>query len=127
MHPKKQWMNNLVFYTYYQQLCVLIVDKPCITKQVTDMYIKRIRFVVDMHKNYIKSHGIKNVDWNTGTYHMELEDIDEINKDWPEEWKSSAIDLRDSDEEPPKETDKGKQKLGEKKEKEHIGEKRKAP
>ena len=82
-------MNNLVFYTYYQQLCALIADKPQITKQVTDMYIKRIIFVADMKIIYIKPYRIKNVDWHTGAYHMEPKDIDEI----IQEWKSSIVDL----------------------------------
>lgn len=73
-------MNNLVFYTYYQQLCALIANKPRISKEVMDMYIKRIRFVVDMHRIYIKPCGIKNVDWHTSAYCMEPEDIDEIIK-----------------------------------------------
>ena len=33
---------------------------------------------------------------------MEPEDIDEIIKDWPVEWKSFAVDFSNSDEEPPK-------------------------
>lgn len=36
------------------------------------------------------------------------------------------MDLTDSNEDMPNETDKGKEKIGEKKDKEHIGEKRKA-
>ena len=59
-------------------------------------------------------------------YRMEPLDIDEIMKDWPEEWKSSAMDISDSDEESPKDKDKGKEKLGEKKEKECAGDKCKA-
>lgn len=127
MNLEKQRMNNLVFYTYYQQLCVLIADKPWITKQVTDMYIKRIIFAVDMNIIYIKPRGIKNVDWHTDAYRMEPEDIDEITKDWTEEWKSSTLDMTNLDENTLKEKDKGKEKLGEKKDKEHTGEKRKAP
>ena len=91
------------------------------------MYIKRIRFVVDMNKIYIKPRGIKNVDWHTGAYHMELEDINEIIKEWLEEWQSSIVDLTNSDEELPKDKDKGKEKLGKKKDKERRGEKRNAP
>ena len=113
-------MNNLVFYTSYQQLCALIADKPQITKQVIYMYIKRIKFFVDMQRIYIKPCGIKNVDWHIGAYCMELGDIDEIIKDWPEEWKSFLVDLIDSDEEKLKEKHKGKEKLGDKKEKESI-------
>lgn len=120
-------MNNLVFYTYYQKLYALIADKPNITKQVMDMYIKRIRLPTDMHRNYIKLHGVKNVDWHTGTYHMEPHDINKIIKDWKEEWKSSTVDLTDSDEDPPKEKYKGKEKLSEKKDKECTRENRKTP
>ena len=120
-------MNNLVFYTCSQQLCTLIADKLRITKQVTNMYIKRIRFVADMHRIYIKLCKIKKVDWHTGEYRMEPEDIDEIIKDWTEEWKSFTVDLSDLDEEPPKDKDKGKEKLGEKKEKERMDDKCKAP
>ena len=117
----------MVFYTYYQQLYTLIVDKTQITKQVTYMYIMKTRFAMDMHMIYIKPHGSKNVDWHTRAYRMEPEDIEEIVKDWPEEWKSSAMDLTDSDKDPPKDKDKGKEKIGEKKEKKRAGEKRKAP
>ena len=85
------------------------------------MYIKGIRFITDIHRIYIKPHGVKGVDWNTGAYRMEQEDVEQIIKEWPDEWKSSAIDVRNSVEENKKE--KGKEKMGEKKEKEHIGEK----
>jgi len=47
---------------------------------------------------------------------MEPEDIDKIIKKWPEEWKSFAVDLSNSNEETPKDKDKGKEKIGEKKE-----------
>jgi hypothetical protein len=69
---------------------------------------------------YIKLRGVKNGDWHTRAYHMELEDIEEIIKDWPEEWKSSTVELTNSDEDPPKEKEKGKDKIGEKKDKERI-------
>lgn len=75
-----------------------------------DMCIKRIRFIVDMHRIYIKPRRIKNVDWHIGMYRMEPKDIDEIIKDWLEEWKSSVVDLSDLDEELPKEKYKGKEK-----------------
>lgn len=120
-------MNNLIFYTYYQWLYALIADKPLINKQVTNIYIKRIKFTMDMRIIYIKLRGIKNVYWHTGAYRMELEDIDEIIKYWLEEWKSFIVDLIDWDEETLKEKDKGKEKLSEKKDKERIGEKCKAP
>ena len=57
---------------------------------------------------------------------MEQQDIEEIIKEWPKEWKNPDVDIRDSDEEKETEKEKGKEKIGEKKKKEHIGEKRKA-
>ena len=126
-HPEKQCMNNLVFYTYYQQLCELIANKPKIMMQVTYMYIKRIKFTADIHRIYIKPCGVKNVDWHNSAYHMESKDINHIIKDWPEEWKRSIVDLSESNEEATKEKDEGKEKLGEKKKKERVGEKNKAP
>ena len=91
------------------------------------MYIKKIIFAADMHRIYIKLCGSKNVYWLAGAYRMEPEDIEEIIKDWPEEWKSSTVDLIDSDEDPPKYKDKGKEKIDKKKEKERAGEMHKAP
>ena len=54
---------------------------------------------------------------------MEQQDVEEIIKEWSEEWKNPAVDISDSDEE--KEKEKGKEKIGEKKKKEHTREKRK--
>ena len=60
---------------------------------------------------------------------MEKQDIEEITKGWPEEWRNPAKDISDSQEDletgKDKEKDKGKEKFGEKKKKEPIGEKRK--
>lgn len=82
----------------------------------------------DMHRIYIKPWGIKEKDWYTRAYRMEQQDIEEIIKEWPEEWKNPAIDLSDSDDDQEQETkkEKEKEKIGEKKKKEHTGEKRKA-
>ena len=49
---------------------------------------------------------------------MESVDIDQIIKEWSEEWKGSAVDLSDSKEEIMKDKGKGKEKVGEKQEKE---------
>lgn len=59
---------------------------------------------------------------------MEQQDVEEIIKEWPEEWKNPTMELSDSDEEQDKgkEEEKGKEKIGEKKKKEHPGEKWKA-
>lgn len=64
----RQRLNNMVFYTYYQQLCVLIADKLRITKQVTDLYNKKVKFTMDLHRIYIKPRGVKRVDWYNDAY-----------------------------------------------------------
>ena len=112
---------------YYQQLCTLIADKPKITKEVTDMYIKRIRFFVDIHRIYIKSCGIKGINWCIGAYKMDKEDIEQIVKEWLKEWKNSAENVSHSDdEETLKDKDRGKEKVCKKKEKRCTLEKQKA-
>ena len=90
------------------------------------MYKKEIRFMADMHRIYIRLRGVKGQDWYTGAYRMDQQDIEEIIKEWPEEWKNPVVDIRDSDEEKETEKEKGKEKIGEKKKKEHTREKRKA-
>ena len=90
------------------------------------MYKKGIIFMADMHRIYIMPRGVKEKDWYTGAYRMEQQDVEEIIKEWPEEWKNPTIELSDSHEEQEKEKEKGKEKIGEKNKKEHIGEKQKA-
>jgi len=59
---------------------MLIASRPKITKEVTYKYIKGIRFMADMHRIYIKSRYVKGIDWHTGAYHMEQEDVENIVK-----------------------------------------------
>ena len=82
-NPKRKHVNNQVFYTYYQQPSTLIDSKPKITKDLTDLYKKRIRFMANMHRIYIKPQSVKDQDWYTGAYRMEKQDIEEIIKEWP--------------------------------------------
>ena len=128
---ERQYINNQVFYTYYQQLSSLIASNPRITKELADRYKKGIRFMADMHRIYIKLRCVKDQDWYNGAYQMDQQDIEEIIKEWPEEWRNLARDISDSDEDleagKDKEKDKGKEKIGEQKKKEPVGEKRKAP
>lgn len=58
---------------------------------------------------------------------MEPKDIDEIIKVWLEEWKGSAIEANDIEEETTKDKRKGKEKAGEKEDKMRVGKKCKAP
>ena len=52
---------------------------------------------------------------------MDQEDIEQIVNEWLQEWKNSIENISDSnDEDTPKDKDGGKEKVGEKKEKEHI-------
>lgn len=78
--PERQRINNKVFYTYYQQLSLLIASKPRITKELTYLYKKKIKFMADMNRIYIKLQGIKDQDWFTGSYQMEQQDIEKSSK-----------------------------------------------
>ena len=58
---------------------------------------------------------------------MEPVDIDTIIKEWMDEWKDPTIEDIDSEEETTKDKGKGKEQVGEKRDKEWVGEKRNAP
>lgn len=77
--------------------------------------------MANIHRIYIKPRGIKGIDWHTGAYQMEQEDVEKIIKEWLEEWKTIAIDISDFDKE--KDKEKGKEKIGDKKDKELTGQK----
>lgn len=110
----------MVFYMYYQMLCEAIQKMPRITNEVTDAYSKKIRFLADMHQIWIKLRGIKKSGWYAGPYCMTTEDVEQIIREWPQEWKnveSKGDDDTESEkdpEEPPVDLEKGKEKLGEK-------------
>ena len=76
----------MVFYTYYQMLCEAIQRTPHITNDITDVYSKKVRILADMHQIWIKPRGIKKSGWYVGPYHMTAEDVEQIIKEWPEEW-----------------------------------------
>ena len=92
----------------------MIVDRPRIMKQVTDIYINKVRFIADIQRIYIKSCGVKKIDWYTGAYYMEPVDIDQIIKDWLDEWKDSITGDIDSEEDTEKDKRKGKEQVDEK-------------
>lgn len=56
---ERQHINKQVFYTYYQQLSTLVASKPRITKELTDWYKAKIKFMADMHQIYIKPRAMK--------------------------------------------------------------------
>ena len=118
--PEHENLSNMVFYTYYQMHCEAIQRTPHITNDVIDAYSKKVWFLVDMHQRWIKPCGIKKSSWYTGPYHMTAEDMEQIIKEWPEEWQN--IDAKGDDdtefekdsEEPPLDPEKGKENLGDK-------------
>ena len=81
----------MVFYTYYQMLYEAIQRTPRITNDVTDVYSKKVWFLTDMHQIWIKPRGIKKSGWYAGSYHMIAEDIEQIIKEWPEEWQNIEV------------------------------------
>lgn len=85
--PRKAAPEQHGGFTYYQLLCVLIEDKLRIMKQVTNLYIKKVRFTTDIHKIYIKPCELKKINWYTDAYRMEPTDIEQIIKEQLDEWK----------------------------------------
>ena len=53
--PERQHVHNQVFFTYYQQLSMVIASKTRITKELTDLYKTKIKFMADIHQIYIKT------------------------------------------------------------------------
>ena len=110
----------MVFYTYYQMLYEAIQRTPHITNDVIDVYSKKVWFLTNMHQIWIKPCGIKKSGWYAGPYHMTAEDVEQIIKEWPEEWKNieakgdDDIESEKDSEEPPPDPEKGKEKLGDK-------------
>ena len=66
--------------------------------------------MADMHRIYIKPWSVKDQDWYTGAYLMEQQDIEEIIKEWPKEWRNPAKDIIDTDEDWEKEKEQEKDK-----------------
>ena len=123
--PDNQRVSNNVFFTYYQQLCAVVASRPRITKDLTDMYKKQIHFMTDLHRIYIKPRGVKTKDWYTGSYRMVKVDIEEIIKEWLEEWRNPDINLSELEEDSDREKAKGNKKVGEDKGKEKQPESKK--
>ena len=86
------------------------------------MYKKQIHFMVDLHRIYIEPRSVKTKDWYTGSYRMVQDDIEEIIKEWPKEWRNPDINLSELDEDSDKEKDKSKATVGEDKGKEKQSE-----
>ena len=74
--------------------------------------------MADLHRIYLKPCGVETKDWYTGSHRMSQVDIEEILKEWPEEWWNPTDIHSDLEEGTDKEVDKGKQKQGEGKGKE---------
>ena len=74
-------LSNMVFYTYYQMLCIAIQRTPRITNDITYVYLKKVRFLVNMHQIWIKPRGIKKSGWYVGSYSMTAEDMEQIIKE----------------------------------------------
>lgn len=77
------------------------------------MYKNQVCFTTDLHHIYLKPHDVETKDWYTGSYQMSQMDIEEILKEWPEEWRNPTDNNSDSEEVTGKQTEKGKQKQGE--------------
>lgn len=91
----------------------MVVSRPRITKEITSMYNKQVCFTANLHRIYLKPHGVETNDWYTGSYRMSHQDIKEILKEWPEEWWNPIDSGSDSEDVTHRHTDKGKNKMDE--------------
>lgn len=100
-----------------------------ITKEITDMYKKQVCFIADLHRIYLKPRSVETKDWYTRSYRMSQMDIEEILKEWLEEWRNPTKSSSDSEDVTRKHAGKGKDKQDEGKstEKQPKTEKRLAP
>ena len=83
--------------------------------------------MADLHRIYLKPHDVQAKDWYTGSYRLSQADIEEIIKEWSDEWRNPNDIHSDSEQDSDKEVNKGKQKLGEGKGKEKQSESEKRP
>ena len=77
----------IVFYEYYRLLQWVIQETPRISMDVVDMYDNRIEFMADMHTIFLRPKGFRTDNWATGLFRMTAQDVEDVIKDFDEEWK----------------------------------------
>ena len=77
----KQDANNMVFYSYYDELCKAISDNPHVACDVTNTYGKIMHFAANRHHIYLQPRTQQGGDRHIDYYRMTQEDIEQVIKD----------------------------------------------
>ena len=83
---------------------------------LTCITIGLISFVADMHTIYLRPKGFRKDDWAIGLFRMTAQDVEDVIKDFDEEWKKALEDATagnvPADTTPIDPLDKGKGQVG---------------
>jgi hypothetical protein len=93
----KQWQSNVVFHAYYQQLKVSIESFPCMTPCTLHQYRPIEKFHADPHFIYITVRRDENQEELQSYYKLTDEDMEQITKEWLEEFLVPVTDAELSD------------------------------
>jgi hypothetical protein len=90
----KQWKSNTVFHAYYQQLKVSIESFPCMTPHTLHHYRPITKFCADPHFIYIIARRDESKEELQSYYKLRDEDMEQITKEWPEEFLVPIVDAK---------------------------------
>ena len=82
----------VVFYEYYRLLKKVIQETPWISKEIVDTYDDRLDFMVDRQRIYLRPKRDKRDDWANGWFRMTAKDVEDVIKDFGDEWKQALED-----------------------------------
>jgi hypothetical protein len=88
----KQWQLNVVFHAYYQQLKFSIKSFPRMTPCTLHQYRPIAKFCADPYFIYITMCRDESKDELQSYYKLTNEDMDNIMKEWPEEFHTPVLD-----------------------------------
>ena len=113
-HLEKKKLNVIVFYEYYMLLKKVVLEVPWISKEVVDTYDDRLNFMVDHHRIYLRPKREKRDDWANGWFRMTVKDVEDVIKDFDDDWKQALEDTTPlpSGTAQTDPSDKGKDKVG---------------
>ena len=82
----------IVFYEYYLMLKNLIQQSPRISTETVDAYDSRLNFMADSHRIYLRPKRYRRDDWANGWFRMTARDVEDVVKDFDDEWKQAFED-----------------------------------
>ena len=85
-------VNMIVLYEYYRLLRNVLQETPWISKEIMDTYDDRLDFMVDRHRIYLRPKRTKRDDWANGWFRMTAKDVEDVIKDFGDDWKQALED-----------------------------------